>query len=173
MPSFNHSYICAQIMRQLLLDESLQPMPDLALDIENGMSPDISVFRKEDVKPNFFEDTLKAKTMPVLAVEVMGLHQSVQEMLDRAKLLLKAWVKAVWIVEPYARSVFILSGREQRLFHQELVETEGIRVDFAKVFSAERRRGEAVFHNGKPLAVGQTAIMSHTVGPAAAGILHH
>jgi Uma2 family endonuclease len=159
-------------MRQLLLDESLQPMPDLALDIENGMNPNISVFRKEDVKPNFFEDTLKAKKMPVLAVEVMGLHQSVQEMLDRAKLLLKAWVKAVWIVEPYARSVFVLSGREQRLFHQELVETEGIRVDFAKVFFAERRRESAAFSE-KPIASGLATAIMPPAAASAARILSH
>ncbi|WP_417912471.1 Uma2 family endonuclease [Candidatus Electronema sp. TJ] len=173
MPSFNHSYICAQLMRQFLLDESLQPMPDLTLDIESGMSPDISVFRKEEVKPDFFEDILKAKKAPVLAVEVMGLHQSIQEMLDSAKLLLKAWVKAVWIVEPYARSVFVLSGKEQRLFHQELVETEGIRVDFAKVFFVERWRGTAVVSSGKQLTSGQAAIMPPAVSSSAAGILRH
>ena len=169
MPSFNHSYICAQI----LLDDSLQPMPDMTLDIENGMSPDISIFRKEDVKPDFLEDILKVKKMPELTVEVMGLHQSVQEMLDSAKLLLKAWVKAVWIVEPYARSVFVLSGKEQRIFHEELVETEGIRVDFAKVFSVEHRRGAVVFNNGKPLSSGQTAIMPSAIGLPTVGILHH
>ncbi len=47
MPSLNHSYICAQIMRQLLQDESLQPLPELTLDIENGLTPYISVFQKE------------------------------------------------------------------------------------------------------------------------------
>uniref|UniRef100_UPI0040564F8C hypothetical protein n=1 Tax=Candidatus Electronema sp. TaxID=2698783 RepID=UPI0040564F8C len=110
--------------------------------------------------------------MPVLAVEVMGLHQSVQEMLDHAKLLLKAWVKAVWIVEPYARSVFVLSGREQRLSHQELVETEGIRVDFAKVFSAERRRESAAF-SGKPIASGLAATIMPPAAASVARILSH
>jgi len=172
MPSFNHSYICAQIMRQLMLDESLQPMPNLSLDIENGMNPDIAVFRKEDVKPDFFEDILKVKKMPVLAVEIMSLHQSIQEMLDRSKLLLKAWVKAVWIVEPYAKSVFVLSGRGQRLFHQELVETEGIQVDFAKVFSVDRRKGAAV-SNGTLLSPGQAAVIPPAVGPQVGGILRH
>jgi Uma2 family endonuclease len=172
MPSFNHSYICAQIMRQLMLDESLQPMPNLSLDIENGMNTDIAVFKKEDVKPDFFEDIFKVKKMPALTVEVMSLHQSIQEMLDRSKLLLKAWVKAVWIVEPYAKSVFVLSGREQRLFHQELVETEGIQVDFAKVFSADRRKGAAV-SNGTLLSSGQAAVIPPAVGPQVGGILRH
>jgi len=49
MPSLNHSYICAQIMRQLLQDELIQPLPELTLDIDNGLTPDISVFKKDRV----------------------------------------------------------------------------------------------------------------------------
>ncbi len=54
MPSLNHSYICAQVMRQLLQDDSIQPLPELTLDIDNGLTPDISVFKKEIIQPNFF-----------------------------------------------------------------------------------------------------------------------
>jgi len=43
MPSLNHSYICAQVMRQLLQDDSIQPLPELTLDIDNGLTLDISV----------------------------------------------------------------------------------------------------------------------------------
>jgi hypothetical protein len=34
MPSLNHSYICLQILRQLLLDDTIQPLPALTLDID-------------------------------------------------------------------------------------------------------------------------------------------
>jgi len=136
MPSLNHSYICAQIMRQLLQDESLQPLPELTLDIENGLTPDISVFKKEKIKPNFFEDILRMKDLPVLAIKVISSSQSIQELLEKAKVLVKAGIKTVWTVEPYGRSIFVVSSNEQKLFHEDIVEAEGIIVDFAKVFAS-------------------------------------
>lgn len=69
MPSLNHSYICAQIMRQLLQDNLLQPLPELTLDIDDGLTPDISVYKEG-----------------------------------------------------------------KKLFHEEMVESEGVKVDFTKVF---------------------------------------
>jgi hypothetical protein len=39
------------------------------------------------------------------------------------------------VVEPYGRSIFVISDRSKRLFHEEVVESNGVRVDFAKVFS--------------------------------------
>ena len=54
MPSLNHSYICLQILRQLLQDEKVEPLPELTLDIANGLTPDISIFPKEHIHPNFF-----------------------------------------------------------------------------------------------------------------------
>ncbi len=104
MPSLNHSYICAQIMRQLLQDEQFQPLPELTLAIDNGLTPDISIFPKEQIQPNFFEDVLKVERLPLLAIEVISSSQSIQSILDKAKLLVKAGVKAVWIIEPYGRS---------------------------------------------------------------------
>ena len=134
MPSLNHSYICAQIMRQLLQDEKIQPLPELTLAIENGLTPDISVFPKEQIQPNFFEDVLKVERLPLVAIEVISSSQSIQSILDKAKLLVKSGVKTVWIIEPYGRSIFVLDHTGQQLFHEEVVTSEGIQVDFAKVF---------------------------------------
>jgi len=136
MPSLNHSYICAQIMRQLLQDEKIQPLPELTLDVENGLTPDISVFPKEQIRPNFFEDVLKVKDLPVVAIEVISSSQSIQAILEKAKLLVNCGVRTVWTVEPYGRSVFVINGDGKKLFHEEVVESEGIRVDFSKVFSS-------------------------------------
>ncbi len=80
------------------------------------------------------------KELPVLAVEVISSSQSIQELLEKAKVLVKAGIKTVWTVEPYGRSIFVVSGTEQQLFHEELVESEDesedIAVDFAKVFAS-------------------------------------
>jgi len=134
MPSLNHSYICAQLMRQLLQNENIQSLPELTLDIENGLTPDISVFPKDQVRPNFFEDVLKMQQTPVLAIEVISSSQNIQTMIEKAKLLVRSGVRAVWTIEPYGRSIFVSSPDGEKLFHEEVVESEGIRVDFSKIF---------------------------------------
>ena len=135
MPSLNHSYLCAQIMKQLLQNDEIQPLPELTLDIDKGLTPDISVFPKAKVQPNFFEDVLKLQQLPLLAIEVVSSSQSVQEILSKATLLLKAGIETVWVVEPYGRSIFVLTDKTKTLFHEEPVESSGIEVDFARVFS--------------------------------------
>lgn len=138
MPSLNHSYICLQILRQLLQNEDIAPLPELTLDIDKGLTPDISVFPKEQIQPNFFRDISKFPRLPVLAIEVISSSQTIQELLEKAEQLVKAGINAVWTVEPHSRSVFAMTQTEEKLFHSEVVEYEGIRVDFAKVFGENR-----------------------------------
>ena len=135
MPSLNHSYICLQILRQLLQNEKVEPLPELTLDIANGLTPDISIFPKEQIHPNFFRDVPKFQQMPVLAIEVISSSQTIQELLEKAAQLIQAGVKVVWTIEPHSRSIFVTTPSEEKLFHDGIVENEEIQVDFAKVFS--------------------------------------
>jgi Uma2 family endonuclease len=134
IPSLNHSHICLQIIKQLLLNDTVEPMPELTLDIANGLTPDISVFPKNQLRPNLFHDVSKVKDMPLLAIEVISASQTIQEMLTKAALLVQGGIKSVWTVEPHSHSVFVTSVTGEALFHKELVESEGIMVDFNKVF---------------------------------------
>lgn len=134
MPSLNHSYVCLQITRQLLRNEEIEPLPELTLDVDNGLTPDISVYPKAAIKPNFFHDIVRFKEMPLLAVEVVSSSQTIQEMLSKAQALIEAGVNTVWTVEPHSHSVFVTSLAGEHLYHQDCVESEGIQVDFAKVF---------------------------------------
>ncbi len=134
MPSLNHSYICLQILRQLLQNEKVEPLPELTLDIANGLTPDISIFPKEQIHPNFFRDVPKFQQTPVLAIEVIFSSQTIEELLEKAAQLIQAGVKVVWTIEPHSRSVFVTTSSEEKLFHDGIVENEEIQVDFAKVF---------------------------------------
>ena len=133
-PSLNHSYVCAQVMRQLLQDQEIQPLPALTLAIDKGLTPDISVFPKAKLQPDFFADVLQSQQLPLLAIDIVSAGQRVQEILTQATLLLKAGIKIVWVVEPYGRSIFVLTEKTKALFHAEPVICCGIRVDFAQVF---------------------------------------
>ena len=137
MPSLNHSYICLQILRQLLQNEKVEPLPELTLDIANGLTPDISIFPKEQIHPNFFRDVPKFQQMPVLAIEVISSSQTIEELLEKAAQLIQAGVKVVWTIEPHSRSVFVTTPSEEKLFHDGIVENEEIQVDFAKVFGQQ------------------------------------
>jgi Uma2 family endonuclease len=134
MPSLNHSYICVQILRQLLRNDSLQPMTELTLNIGNGLTPDICVYPKEKIRPNFFRDINKFQEMPLLAVEIISPSQNIQELLEKASNLVNYGVKSVWTVEPYSRTVFVTTEKGEELYREQELESEGIRVDFGEVF---------------------------------------
>ena len=134
MPSFNHSYICLQTILQLNQNPDIIPLPELTLDVDKGLTPDISVFPKEKIKPNFFEDITKYPEMPTLAIEIISASQNIQDLLSKAKLLVRNGVKAVWTVEPFTNTVFVTDKIGEKRLHNQLIESEGITVDFRQIF---------------------------------------
>lgn len=134
MPSLNHSYVCLQIIKQLIQHEDIEPLPELTLDIGNGITPDISVFPKSKIRPNSFHDILRFTEKPMLAIEVVSSSQTIQEMLQKATQLVTEGIKVVWTVEPYSRTVFVTTTEGEALFHDQLIESEGVKVDFSTVF---------------------------------------
>jgi Uma2 family endonuclease len=135
MPSFNHSYICLQTILQLNQNPDIIPLPELTLDVDKGLTPDISVFPKDKVKPNFFEDITKYPDMPTLAIEIISASQNIQDLLAKAKLLVRNGVKAVWTVEPFTNTVFVTDKIGEKRLHNQIIESEGIKVDFRQIFA--------------------------------------
>jgi Uma2 family endonuclease len=135
MPSFNHSYLCVQILKKLLQSETVMPMPELTLNIGNGITPDISVIPQEMAKPNFLRDIPKYPKMPLLAIEVVSASQNIQDLLEKAQLMVENGVKAVWTIEPFSNTVFVTTKEGEKRFHDQEVESEGIKVDFREIFA--------------------------------------
>ena len=135
MPSLNHSYICTEILLHLAQNKDYKPLVELTLDIEKGLTPDISVFPKDKVKPNFFEDITKYPDMPTLAIEIISASQNIQDLLAKAKLLVRNGVKAVWTVEPFTNTVFVTDKIGEKRLHNQIIESEGITVDFRQIFA--------------------------------------
>jgi Uma2 family endonuclease len=135
MPSFNHSYICLQTILQLNENPDIIPLPELTLDVDKGLTPDISVFPKDKVKPNFFEDITKYPDMPTLAIEIISASQNIQDLLTKAKLLVRNGVKTVWTVEPFTNTVFVTDKIGEKRLHNQIIESEGITVDFRQIFA--------------------------------------
>lgn len=137
MPTLNHSYICSQIMRQLLPNEHIEVLPELTLAIGNGLTPDISVYPKEEIKPNFWEDITRFEKPPLLAIEIISPSQNIQDLLEKARLLTNSGAKTVWTVEPFSHSIWVTTEGGTQLFHNTTIESNGIKVDFQKIFDVD------------------------------------
>ena len=135
MPSLNHSYICLQIIKQLLQNETIQPLPELTLDILGGVTPDISIFPKEKIHPNFFNDVVKFSQLPTLAIEIISPSQNIQMMLEKARSLISAGINTVWTIEPFGKNIFISTVNDEKLIHNGIAKAGSIEVDFSQVFS--------------------------------------
>jgi len=136
MPSVNHSYLCSQILRQLFIYPHIEVLPELTLDIDNGLTPDICVYPSENINPNFSRDINRLAVMPLLAIEIISNSQNIQTLLEKAERMNKAGIKAVWTIEPYTRSIFVSTERGESIVYNGEVESEGIKVDFKTIFSA-------------------------------------
>jgi Uma2 family endonuclease len=135
MTSLNHSYICANVMYQLLENKEIIALPELTLKIGNGsITPDVCVYPKEKIKPNFLQDFPKYPEMPIVAIEVISASQNIQTLLDKARKMIKSGVKAVWTIEPFGQTIFVTTEKGEEIVHNKTVETEGIKVDFKKIF---------------------------------------
>lgn len=134
MPTFNHSNICVEIIEQILEDKRFKPLPELTLDVENGLTPDISVYPREKAKPNFQRDITKYPEMPILAIEIASPSQNLQTLFEKAETLVKNGVRAVWTVEPFTNSIVVTTKEGVKRFQNQEVESEGIKVDFKRIF---------------------------------------
>lgn len=134
MPSFNHSYICNRLLQQLFANDKIEALPELTLNIEKGLTPDISVYPKENVTPDFLNDFAKYPDMPLLAIEVISASQNIQDLLEKSKVLVNHHIKAVWTIEPYTNTIFVTTPSGIQKFPSQVIESEGIVVDFKKIF---------------------------------------
>jgi Uma2 family endonuclease len=135
MPSLNHSIICADIAEQIYANKHVKALPELTLDIGNGITPDISVYERDKIKADFWKDITRYSEMPVLAIEVISQSQNIQDLLEKAEVLIKNGVKSVWTVEPFTRTVFVMDGKNKQILNNQEVESEGITVDFRQIFA--------------------------------------
>ncbi len=134
MPSYIHSYLCSEIIEQIAQNKEFRAFPELTLAIENGLTPDISIYPRQTQKPNFFRDISKYPEMPTLVIEIISASQNIQDLLEKAKNFIENGIRAVWTVEPFTNTVFVTTEAGEKRFHNDLVESEGIAVDFRQIF---------------------------------------
>lgn len=134
LSSFNHSYLCAEILAQLYDNKAIKALPELTLEIGKGLTPDISVYPSEKIAPNFLKDYLRYPEMPLLAIEVISATQNIQDLLEKAEVLIAHGIKTVWTIEPFTNTIFVTTGSGVKKFTGQAIESDGIKVDFQKIF---------------------------------------
>jgi len=133
-PSLNHSYLCRKIILAVEQSSQWEAWPELMLDIEGGLIPDIAIYGVGVLAPNFIEDQTRCAVLPTVVVEVVSPSQPIHSLMRKAGKFLKAGVPAVWTVEPYGQVVYIATAQGRKTQLAGVVEHEGVRVDFASIF---------------------------------------
>lgn len=134
-PSINHSYLCKKLIVAIEQSDQWEAWPELSLDVGHGLIPDIAVYKKGQLKPNFTKDKTKCDLLPILAIEVISPSQSVYELMEKAEKMLNAGIQAIWTIEPYGQLVYISTTQGLQVELAKVIETVGIRVDFKQIFS--------------------------------------
>ncbi len=136
MPSLNHSYLIKAITMQIEKSDKWEAWPELVLNFNDYVCiPNISVFPKKKLQPDFFNDILKCSEIPTLAIEIASPTQSWHELIEGANNLIKAGVSRVWIVEPFTKTILVIKAEGKERYHNEKVMTAGVEIDFTKMFT--------------------------------------
>ena len=134
-PSLNHSYLCKKLILEIEKTAQWEAWPALTLNIETGLIPDVAVYPRGSLKPDFMEDRMKCDLLPTLVIEVASPSQSIHELMVKAGKFLNAGIGAVWTIEPYGQIIYVSTQTGRKVKLVGIVENEGIAVDFSLIFN--------------------------------------
>lgn len=133
-PSYNHAAIAVNIGTAISNSRKFRAFSELPLVIDGAdYIPDISVYtwRKIDIR----RDRKKMEELPLLAVEILSPSQTTEDLIEKADVYLKAGICSVWIVQPFAHTVSVMTKEEIRLFHDGSIEDiTGVTVRLSDIF---------------------------------------
>jgi len=151
MGSLNHSLAQTQIVGQLLNDERFTTIVELSLDIgqtdltqfglgvKRELKPELCLYPKGKVHPDWTCDILKMPDMPLLAIEVLSPKQSIDDILAKIRAYFALGVKSCWMVIPANKSITVYSKLREFISYSmkdtEVVdEVLDLRVPIKKIF---------------------------------------
>lgn len=150
MTSLNHGYLQIKIGAFFLAHPQLTPSSELTLDVSalseipdlgveeipTSLEPDIAVYRERSI--DFQNDILKAKQMPLLAVEILSPRQGAQSLIDKFRLYFALGIQSCWLVYPYAKAITVYRAPDdfETFGKGELVDdVVGVRFSLDEIFS--------------------------------------
>ena len=138
-PSYSHAAISAMLITEISKDRRFRAFSELTLLIDDrDYIPDISVYPWRKV--NYLHgDIVKMTELPVLIMEILSPMQTALELYEKAQnVYLPADIRSVWIVQPLAHTISVLTKDNVRLYHEgRLEDVTGVAVDLGVVFEDE------------------------------------
>lgn len=134
MPSLNHSYLTKKLTIFIDSLDNWEAWPELTLELKEFQGyPDISVYPKRELKPNFIKDTIGCKKIPFLVIEITSPTQGLQKLLEKAELLINSGVEYVCIIEPFTKSILVIGKDGIQRYQEKIVTIKDISIDFAEI----------------------------------------
>jgi len=138
-PSYSHAAIAAMLITEISKDRRFRAFSELCLLIDGkDYIPDISVYPWR--KMNYLRgDVVKMTELPVLVMEILSPMQTALELYEKAQnVYLASDIRSVWIVQPLAHTISVLTKDNVRLYHAgRLEDVTGVAVDLGVVFEDE------------------------------------
>ncbi|RKZ41280.1 MAG: hypothetical protein DRQ49_05760 [Gammaproteobacteria bacterium] len=152
MGSLNHSLAQTQIVGQLLNDERFTTIVELnldvgetdlkqfGLDVKRELKPDICLYPKGKLQPDWTCDVLKMQEMPLLVIEVLSPRQGIEEILAKIRAYFALGIKSCWMTIPANESITVYS-KPREFISFSMKDTEvvdevlDIRLPFKKIFN--------------------------------------
>ena len=135
-PSINHAYVQAKLISALIQLGKYTVYSELSLDIEGKeYVPDIVLYK--DRKPDYQHDETKVSEIPLLAIEILSPTQGIQEIINKFEIYFQAGAKSCWLVQPFPRSVAVLSPKLEETIYSgdEVIDSIlNIKIPFNTIF---------------------------------------
>ena len=110
-PSFNHSYLQARLVTALSITKKYAVLSELSLDIDGKeYRPDICLYPNR--KANYWHDIIRMKEMPLLAIEILSISQTIQELIDKFEVYFKVGITSCWLVMLIPSSITIFRNTD-------------------------------------------------------------
>ena len=140
-PDVLHSIAQTRILLQLHAgcDDSYMVLPELDLEFADGTvrTPDICILPKRKI--NWGLEPLLCREVPLLAVEVLLLGQTNDDVLDRLDVYFTHSVQSAWVVNPSLQAIttYLPNGQRSQIIRQGEVKdpASGLSVWLEEVFA--------------------------------------
>ena len=76
--------------------------------------PDLCAYSYRDV--DWKHDVVRTTELPLLAIEIVSPRQTIQEVVEKIDLYLKAGIQSCWLIVSYPRTITIYSGPTEQVF---------------------------------------------------------
>ncbi len=107
--SLNHSYLTYTTLKALgNYDTQYSIMPELEFELVFGRAkPDVSICNKMTI--NWFDDVVRPKEPPIVAIEILSPKQGLADLTDKFKIYFPSGVQSIWVIIPTFREIQIIT----------------------------------------------------------------